>query len=68
MKPLDVLVEGDDAAAVAARLRGVEGIVRADVIWRDGPRALVEAFPAVDGADPAIGGIIDRAARRRRRA
>ncbi len=32
----------------------------ANVIAQDGPRALIEAFPAVDGSDPAIAGIIDR--------
>ena len=40
MKPLNVLVERGDAGAVAAQLRGVEGIVAANVIAQDGPRAL----------------------------
>ena len=62
MKPLDVLVErGGDAQQVAARLRGVDGVTGATAVWHDGENAFVEAFPTVDGADPAIGGIIDRA-------
>lgn len=64
MKPLDVLVEhGASAPAVAARLRTVPGIVGAvaPTTWRHGPDSLVEAFPAVDGAAPRIGAIIDRA-------
>jgi RND superfamily putative drug exporter len=63
LKPLDVLVEkGGDPAAVAARLGGVDGItaVAAPKDWRKGDAALVEAFPAVDGADPRIQAIIER--------
>src|SRR2546423_719627 len=63
LKPLDVLVEkGGDPAAVAARLGAVDGITAAAAPkdWRKGDAALVEAFPAVDGADPGIQAIIDR--------
>jgi RND superfamily putative drug exporter len=63
MKPLDVLVEhGGDAQQVAARLRGVPGVVGASApsTWQRGQTSLVEAFPAIDGAAPGIQGIIDR--------
>ena len=63
LKPLDVLVEkGYEPAAVAARLRVVDGITAAAAPrdWRKGDAAIVEAFPAVDGADPGIQPIIDR--------
>jgi len=61
MKPIDVLVErGGDPEAVAARLRAVPDIVGASPVWRDGPNAFVEAFPAIDGAAPGIQAIIDR--------
>ena len=63
LKPLDVLVEkGGAPAAVAARLGAVDGITAAAAPkdWRNGDAALVEAFPAVDGADPGIQPIIDR--------
>jgi RND superfamily putative drug exporter len=63
LKPLAVLVEkGGDPAAVATRLRGVDGITAAAAPkdWRKGDAALVEAFPTVDGADPRIQAIIDR--------
>jgi RND superfamily putative drug exporter len=63
MKPLDVLVEnGGNAQAIAAKLRGVEGVVGATAppSWHRGADSLVEAFPAVDGAAPGIQGIIDR--------
>ncbi len=63
LKPLDVLVEnGGDPAAVAERLRHVDGIAAAVAPndWRKGDAAIVEAFPAVDGADPGIQAIIDR--------
>ena len=63
LKPLDVLVEkGHDPAAVAARLGAVDGITAtaAPKDWRNGDAALVEAFPAIDGADPGIQPIIDR--------
>ena len=63
MKPLDVLVErGGDGEAVAAKLRDVPGITSAAVIWHEGGNAMVEAVPSMDGADPAIQGVIDRAA------
>jgi putative drug exporter of the RND superfamily len=64
MKPLNVLVEkGGDADAIAAKLRGVPGIVgaTAPAAWRSGHVAYVEAFPAIDGAAPGIQGIVDRA-------
>jgi RND superfamily putative drug exporter len=63
LKPLDVLVEkGYDPAAVAARLGAVDGITAtaAPKDWRNGNTAIVEAFPAIDGADPGIQPIIDR--------
>jgi RND superfamily putative drug exporter len=63
MKPLNVLVEnGGDAEEVAARLRTVEGLVGATAPegWQRGATSLVEAFPAMDSAAPAIRGIIDR--------
>ncbi|HEY8407555.1 MAG TPA: MMPL family transporter [Gaiellaceae bacterium] len=63
MKPFDVLVEhGADPSAVAAKLRHVDGIVGAASPpgWQRGPNAVVEAFPAVDGAAPGIQAIIDR--------
>jgi putative drug exporter of the RND superfamily len=63
MKPFDVLVEhGGDPGAVAAKLKNVDGIVGATAPpgWRRGPNAIVEAFPAVDGAAPGIQAIIDR--------
>jgi RND superfamily putative drug exporter len=63
LKPLDVLVEnGGDPAAVAERLRHVDGITAAVAPndWRTGDAAIVEAFPAIDGAAPGIQAIIDR--------
>jgi len=63
MKPIDVLVEhGGNAQAIAARLRGVDGIVGASAptAWHRGPDSLVEAFPKVDGSAPGIQSIIDR--------
>jgi len=64
MKPLNVLVEhGGNAGQVAARMRGVSGIVGAAAppTWKRGSTAFVEAFPAIDGAAPGIQGIVDRA-------
>jgi RND superfamily putative drug exporter len=63
MKPLDVLVEhGGNADQVAAKLRAVRGIAGATAPpgWRRGSDALVEAFPATDGAAPGIQGVVDR--------
>jgi RND superfamily putative drug exporter len=63
LKPLDVLVEnGGDPEAVAERLRHVDGIIAAVAPkdWRKGDAAIVEAFPAIDGADPGIQATIDR--------
>jgi hypothetical protein len=64
MKPLNVLVEhGGNADLVAARLADVPGVVGASApaAWRNGPTALVEAFPAIDGSAPGIQAIINRA-------
>jgi RND superfamily putative drug exporter len=63
MKPLDVLVEnGGNAQAIAAKVRGVSGVVGATAppAWHHGADSLVEAFPAIDGSAPGIQGIIDR--------
>ena len=63
MKPFDVLVErGGDPAAIAAKLRRVDGIVGASAPpgWSRDGNSIVEAFPAVDGAAPGIQSIIDR--------
>ena len=63
LKPLDVLVEnGGDPEAVAQRLRHVDGITAAVAPndWRKGDAAIIEAFPAIDGAAPGIQAIIDR--------
>jgi RND superfamily putative drug exporter len=63
MKPFLVLARhGGDADAIAARLRGVEGVAGADAPagWRRGAASLVEAFPAIDGAAPGIQKVIDR--------
>jgi RND superfamily putative drug exporter len=65
LKPFDVLVEnGGDPEAVAERLRRVDGIAAAVAPkdWREGDAAIVEAFPAIDGAAPGIQAIIDRSA------
>ena len=61
-KPFEVLVEGGNPDAVAAKLRQVPGIVAAVAPkdWRKGDAAIVEAFPAVDGAASGIQPIIDR--------
>jgi RND superfamily putative drug exporter len=63
MKPLNVLVEdGADAELVAARMRGVDGVVgaTAPAAWKVGSTSFVEAFPAIDGAAPGIQAVIDR--------
>ena len=63
LRPFAVLVEnGGDPEDVAARLRRVDGIAAAvaPADWRRGDAAIVEAFPAVDGAAPGIQGIVDR--------
>jgi putative drug exporter of the RND superfamily len=63
MKPFAVLVEhGGNAQQVAARLRGVPGIIGATAppTWQRGSNSLVEAFPAIDGSAPGIQAIIDR--------
>jgi RND superfamily putative drug exporter len=64
MKPFNVLVEhGANPVAVAAKLRGVDGVAGAVAPreWRRGGDSLVLAFPAIDGAAPGIQGVIDRA-------
>ncbi len=64
MKPLDVLVEdGGNPRAVAAKLRGVDGLVGAAAPpgWHRGSNSVVEAFPSIDGSAPGIQGIINRA-------
>jgi len=63
MKPFDILVErGGDPQAIAKKVAAVDGVVGATAPpgWRHGPNAIVEAFPAVDGAAPQIQRIIDR--------
>jgi RND superfamily putative drug exporter len=65
MKPFVTLVEhGQNAQSVATKERAVPGIVGATVPpgpgWHRGSDTLIEAFPAVDGAAPAIQGVIDR--------
>src|SRR3954470_18045894 len=63
MKPLNVLVEhGGDAQAIAAKMRGVKGVVGAAApsTWKVGDTSYVEAFPAIDGAAPGIQKIVDR--------
>jgi len=59
-----VLVEhGGDPDAIAAKLRAVPGIVgaTAPASLRSGDTALVEAFPAIDGAAPGIQQVVDNA-------
>ncbi|HEY3551030.1 MAG TPA: MMPL family transporter [Gaiellaceae bacterium] len=65
MKPFVTLVEnGGNAQAIAAKERTVPGVVGATVppgpAWHQGMNALVEAFPAIDGAAPGIQGVINR--------
>jgi putative drug exporter of the RND superfamily len=63
MKPFDVIVEnGDDASAIAAKVARVDGVVGAVApkAWQSGTDALVQAFPAIDGAAPGIQRIINR--------
>src|SRR5205823_14539967 len=55
MKPFNVLVEhGGNAATVASRLVGVQGVAGAVAPsdWNRGANSLVIAFPAIDGAAP----------------
>src|SRR5205823_2864231 len=56
------LVDHGHPEDVAERLGHVDGITAAAAQndWRKGDAAIVEAFPAVDGADPGIQAIIDR--------
>jgi putative drug exporter of the RND superfamily len=52
LKPFVILVENGDAKAVAAKVRGVEGVEGAVAVpdWVKGNASLVEAFPNADGA------------------
>jgi RND superfamily putative drug exporter len=62
MKPFDVLVEnGADPAPIAAKLARVEGVTgaAAPADWRSGDKAIVEAFPAIDGTADGIQETID---------
>ncbi|MBV8394863.1 MAG: MMPL family transporter, partial [Actinobacteria bacterium] len=63
MKPFDVLVEhGGNAAAIAARLRTVQGVAGAvaPAAWHRGEDSIVEVFPSIDGAAPGIQATINR--------
>jgi RND superfamily putative drug exporter len=63
MKPFAVLVEhGGNAQAIADKVRHVDGIAGANApaAWKSGSDAIVEAFPAIDGAASGIQGVIDR--------
>jgi putative drug exporter of the RND superfamily len=62
LKPFVVLAPAGSADAVAARLRGVEGVagVAAPPGWSRDGWALVEAFPADDGAAKATRSTISR--------
>jgi RND superfamily putative drug exporter len=63
MKPLNVLVEGGDAHAVAAKLAVVPGVIGATAPpgWQRGRNSFVEGFANIDGAAPGIQTIIDDA-------
>jgi len=52
LKPFVILVDGGDAKAVAAKVRGVQGVegAVAPPDWVKGNASLVEAFPDADGA------------------
>jgi RND superfamily putative drug exporter len=62
LEPFVVLVRGGNAGGVAAKLRGVPGIVGAAAPsdWRRGDATLVEAFPWTDGAAKATSKTIGR--------
>jgi RND superfamily putative drug exporter len=66
MKPFQVLVQkGGDPEAIAAKMRNVSGVAGASAPdgtgWRSGGDAIVEAFPAIDGAASNIQDVVDRA-------
>jgi putative drug exporter of the RND superfamily len=66
MKPFQVLVQkGGDPQTIAAKLRNVDGIAGASAPngpgWHKGQDAIVEAFPAIDGAASNIQDVVDRA-------
>jgi RND superfamily putative drug exporter len=52
IKPFNILVEGGDAKAIAAKVRSTPGVVGAAVPpgWTRNGVTIVEAFPAYDGA------------------
>jgi RND superfamily putative drug exporter len=61
-----VLVQkGGDPQTIAAKLQNVDGIAGASAPdgpgWRNGQDAIVEAFPAIDGAASNIQDVVDRA-------
>src|SRR5438874_358425 len=63
MKPFSILVEnGDNANAIAAKVRRVSGIAGAGApeTWQSGTDSLVQAVPATDGAAPGIPGDLNR--------
>ncbi|MDQ1474785.1 MAG: putative drug exporter of the superfamily, partial [Actinomycetota bacterium] len=62
MKPFVVLVHGNDANAIAAKVRALPGIdgVSAPKEWRKDGYALVEAIPSADGADKSVRTTISR--------
>jgi RND superfamily putative drug exporter len=66
MKPFQVLVQnGGDPGTIAAKMRNVDGVAGASAPdgpgWRKGQDAIVEAFPAIDGAASNIQDVVDRA-------
>ncbi len=64
LKPFIVLTRTADADAVASKVRRVEGVAGASAPkgsqWRRDGAALVEAFPADDGASKSVRKTIDR--------
>src|SRR6267378_2409595 len=62
MKPFVVLVHGNDANAIAAKVRALPGIdgASAPTQWRKDGYALVEAIPSADGADKSLRTTISR--------
>jgi RND superfamily putative drug exporter len=61
-KPFVVLVHGNDANAIAAKVAAMPGIdgASAPKQWRHDGYALVEAFPSSDGASKPVRATIDR--------
>jgi RND superfamily putative drug exporter len=62
LKPFVILTTPEQADAVAARVRNIDGIAGAAVPsgWRTDGHALVEAIPSTDAASKAARGTIDR--------